>query len=519
MKFLTIGRAAPLGLLLAASQAFAQSQSADVEFVRPSFGYGSFQGVDVPMVRSPKAFRYGTLIQFQRDPLTLYNADTQQEIGAVVTNRANLSFGVSVDLSERFSMNLLLPTAYNWGTEIQEFSADGFGLGDIGVGTRLIMLKTRRDAFNIGFRGGLTLPTGRQDAWLGESGVRVGAGLLAAANMGPVRLATDVGVGTRTELVTDEDFRLGTELLWGNGLRVALPAAMRTAFTAQVLMRTGFKDFLQGGAETGLEAMGGVQFLPSSNVTVDVGAGRGFNEGYGTTDMRILSQLTIQSVPKPPPPPPEPIEPPPPPPPPPPVIEDPPDPVFEEGEIAKVYLDQIIIRDKIDFIVDTNIVKDYSRPVLQALAEVINTTGQIGHLVIEGHASQEGTFEYNYALSEKRARRIWEELVKEGVHPDRISYRGMGEVVPLEGFEGEEEANLDKNRRVEFHIVHQFDTVEDMPEYPETTLLPWNGNATAITTPPRPEPEPEPEPEVDEFGLPIGPDDSFDFGDDGGEDE
>jgi opacity protein-like surface antigen len=296
VKFLTIGRAAPLGLLLAANQAFAQSQSADVEFVRPSFGYGSFQGVDVPMVRSPKAFRYGTLIQFQRDPLTLYNADTQQEIGAVVTNRANLSFGVSVDLSERFSMNLLLPTAYNWGTEIQEFSADGFGLGDIGVGTRLIMLKTRRDAFNIGFRGGLTLPTGRQDAWLGESGVRVGAGLLAAANMGPVRLATDVGVGTRTELVTDEDFRLGTELLWGNGLRVALPAAMRTAFTAQVLMRTGFKDFLQGGAETGLEAMGGVQFLPSSNVTIDVGAGRGFNEGYGTTDMRILSQLTIQSV-------------------------------------------------------------------------------------------------------------------------------------------------------------------------------------------------------------------------------
>jgi protein TonB len=38
-------------------------------------------------------------------------------------------------------------------------------------------------------------------------------------------------------------------------------------------------------------------------------------------------------------------------------------------------------------------------------------------VVIEGHASQEGSFEYNYTLSAERARAIYEALVLRGVHP------------------------------------------------------------------------------------------------------
>lgn len=230
-------RSSSLAILLAAALlpnvAHAQGQSADVEFVRPSFGYGAFQAVDVPMVRKPFAFRYGVLLQYQRDPLTLYNADDETELGAVVTNRANIALGFSIDLSERFALNILAPTAVNWGTEIAQFSADGFGVGDVGVGAKVIAIKTNRDLFNAGLRAGLMLPTGRAASWTGESGVRVSTGLLAALNLGPIRLATDAGVMTRSEIVTDEDFNLGSEFQWGNGLRIALPAATRTAFTAQ----------------------------------------------------------------------------------------------------------------------------------------------------------------------------------------------------------------------------------------------------------------------------------------------
>ena len=87
------------------------------------------------------------------------------------------------------------------------------------------------------------------------------------------------------------------------------------------------------------------------------------------------------------------------------------------------------------------------------VAKLINEDIQIGHLVIEGHASEEGSYGYNYDLSNLRARAIYRALVEAGVHPDRLSHRGYGEAIPIKS--GEDEASLALNRRVEFHIVRQ----------------------------------------------------------------
>ncbi len=490
-------------LLLLPSAASAQGVSADVEFIRPTFGYGSFQGVAVPLTKEPLAFRYGALVQYELNPVTLYNALTESETGSVVTNRGNFNLGASIDLSRRVTLNLVLPGALNWGAEIPEFEADGFGLSDIGVGGQAILIKMPSDRFNLGLRAGLLLPTGRGDAYMSESGLRTSSGLLAMVQFGPLRVATDAGVMTRKLIETDEDFNLSHEFQWNNGVRVGLPAATRTAITAQLMSRNVLSEFLKGGAENALEVVGGVQVMPSEAVTIDVGAGRGLTEGYGTTDLRILSAVTIQHVTKPPPP--QPIivatTPPPPPPPPPPPVEDIPDepPVFEEGQLAMIVFDQIVIKDMLEFVVDTNILKDYSRPTLQAVADILNQDARIGHLVVEGHASQEGSFEHNYELAESRARRVWEEMTLMGVHPSRMSYRGLGEVVPIK--EGEDEETLQLNRRVEFHIVRQFEAIEDMPDYPRSVRLPWNGDVVAVIQPKKPEPpkEEKPEEEKDEF--------------------
>ena len=510
---------AGLALLTSLSASAQGGYSVDIEFVRPSFGHGGFAGLDVPMTRKQMAFRYGVLVQYERDPLTLYDRVLLTEIGAVVTNRANAALGLSMDLTDRFTWNILVPTAFNWQAEVENFSNDGFGMGDLGAGARIIAIKMPRDRFNLGLRGGLVLPTGRPLSYMGEASVRVNTGLLAAVNFGPLRVATDVGLMTRGAVATNEDFNLGSELQWGNGVRLALPAATRTAFTGQLLTRSSLNAFLQGGAENAMEAIGGIQVLPSRAVVVDVGGGRGLTEGYGTTDFRILSQVTIQHVPNP-------EEelviyetpPPPPPPPPPEIIIDEPEPEIEwqEGELARVVLDTIQIREMLEFRVDTNILMDESRPTLQAIADLINADARIGHVVVEGHASQEGTFDHNYRLSESRAKAIFEELFKVGVHPERMSYRGMGEVVAI--VEGEEEEQLQANRRVEFEIVKQFDAVEDMPDYDETHPLPWNGELIPIVQPVKPETEEEKaakEPKLDEFGLPIDFDDEeeFDVGD------
>ncbi len=511
---------------LASAPAHAQGYDIDIEFLRPAFGHSGFAGLDVPMTKKELTFRYGMLLQYQADPLTLYDAVNDTELGSVVTNRAAGMFGASLDVSDRVTFNLMAPTAYNWGTQQENFGADGFGLGDIGAGVKLIFVKTPRDLFNVGARGGLILPTGRDASYTGENTFRINVGLLAALNLGDsITVASDLGVMTRTEVVTDEDFTAANEMQWGNGVRFKLPAATRAAFTGQIVTRAVLQDFLSGGAENAVEAIGGLQFYPTRSLTLDFGAGRGLTEGYGTTDLRIIGGLIVEIAPPEPLPPKYVAEAPPPPPPDPPPIDElieEPEPVFAEGVLAIVADDQILIKDMIEFIVDTNSIQEYSRPVLEDVARVINKNWNLAHLVIEGHASQEGGTDHNYELAESRARRIWEELLELGVGGERISYRGYGEVRPITGEVGSDdltEEQLQANRRVEFHISHYFDDpattpyAKTDPPYPTEQYLPWSGVVVPVVMPELPEiTAPEDEgPELDEYGLPIGIDDEDDI--------
>jgi hypothetical protein len=111
----------------------------------------------------------------------------------------------------------------------------------------------------------------------------------------------------------------------------------------------------------------------------------------------------------------------------------------------------------------------------------MNQNARLGHVVIEGHASEEGTYIYNYDLSIRRARSIWEEIIRSGVHPARLSYRGMGEVDPRK--KGTDEAALAKNRRVDFHIIHRYSELDVLPEYPNNIRLPWSGQPAQVKTP------------------------------------
>lgn len=173
-------------------------------------------------------------------------------------------------------------------------------------------------------------------------------------------------------------------------------------------------------------------------------------------------------------------------------IEEEPEPEWEPEQKVKIVGDQVVIRDPVQFELATANILEESLPTLQAVADILNEHAEIEHVVIEGHASVEGSFEYNYELSNERARSIWKELMGYGVHPSRISYRGMGEVVPV--MEGESEEALAKNRRVEFDIVDRVEEGEEYPIYPDSYLLPWSGAVVETIQPVIPEPEVE-EPE------------------------
>ena len=141
----------------------------------------------------------------------------------------------------------------------------------------------------------------------------------------------------------------------------------------------------------------------------------------------------------------------------------------------------IEIKEPILFEFGTPVIRDVSYPTLKSVAAILQAYGQIDHLLIEGHASEEGSFEYNYNLSTSRAQAVFNKLIEFGVHPDRLSYRGMGETVPV--VQGESEEALAANRRVEFDIIKLLDPLAPIPKYPDTIKLPWSGDVIKAVQP------------------------------------
>lgn len=478
-------------LLMACALAHAEGYSTDIELVRPTFSPGAIAGFDTPTLARPGTVRIGTLLQYERDPLLLYQLE--REAGAVVSNRLMAHLGVSVDLTRRLSARLVLPIGGQWGTEVDRLGADVGGIGDATLGARFRLFQFGPVA--AAARADLYLPFGTHDAYMGEKGLRAAGGFVAEAKVGPLAFLADASVLGRAAVPTDQDFTLGSELILQGGARLDIWPD-NVALGAGVITRSGFVDFWSGEAETPIELVAGVQLRPLRDWRVDLGFGRGLAPGYGTTQIRLYGGLTWQRLP----PAPISVEPPP-------LakvlITEAPDlpvdpveivvekPLWKEDELARVEETQIVIRDPIQFELATARILPESIPTLVQMAKLLNEHPEIGHLVIEGHASEEGSFSYNYDLSIRRSLAIFQELVIAGTYPARLSCRGMGEVEPIAM--GSSESALATNRRVIFHIVRRLKPGEDQAPMRTEMLLPWNGDPKTFTPPP-PLPAAEPEP-------------------------
>ena len=475
-----------VSMALSSPLAAASGYSADIELLRPGFSLDGLPGVDSPGMAVPGGWRVGVLTQYQKRPLVLH--EYGNVVGAVVDDRATTHFGFGYEFSDFAGARIVVPAIFQTGGDVPELGADGIGAGDLSLGARFKALEY--GPFVVGIRGDFIFPTGSRDAWMGEAGMRNGMGLLVSSTFGPVVLLVDAGVMTRTKLEMEEDFTLGSELIVNSGLRGTVVEDKLWAY-GEVLSRMGMPNLLGGGAENAAEGVLGIQGMANHRIQLDlgVGTGLGFSDGYGTTTQRIVVGATYIWPPRDEPPPVVVVEAPPPPPP---DIED--DEVIEKeqewkkDELARVVDEQIEIRDPIQFEFNTARILPGSKPTLIYVADLLNKNDRIGHLLIEGHASEEGSYVYNYDLSIRRARAIWEELVVSEVHPGRMSYRGMGEVEPEpEGGEPEAsvaEATLAKNRRVRFHIIRQYGQLELVPEYPTEIRLPWSGELAQVSPPP-----------------------------------
>ena len=473
-------------ILALVAVAFAQDTETDIELVHPQFSKDGFLGVDAPDLDENGTVRWAVMTVYERDLLIAYETTPVggiDEVGAVVSNRQALHLGVSTDFGDRFSVRAVLPLNAQWASDVPSLAGDGVGAGDAMAGGRLLLVDRRR--FDFAARADLFLPIGTNGAYMGEVNPRVQAGLLADVTVPGFTFYGDGSLVGRTTVETAHDFTLGPELALNLGVRHPVFPGKADALLALVTRSTLSTDFWSGGAENSSELLTGINFFLKDDLKLDLGVGKGLSDGYGTSEFRAL--LGLQLLHHPPLPaehvillPPEPI----------PVVEKAPEEIpWEPNQLARVERSQIVIRDPIQFELDTARILPESLPTLQAVAEIVIGHPEIGHLLIEGHASEEGSYQYNYDLSNLRARSIYEELVKAGVHPKRMSTRGMGEVEPVAL--GEEEARLAINRRVEFHILYYLQTQSDVPQLQNQIVLPWSGEQETVQPQDKlPEPKP-----------------------------
>jgi outer membrane protein OmpA-like peptidoglycan-associated protein len=473
-------------LALGARIALAAGASADIELLRPGFSPGDLPVADTPVVTRAGTVRAGMLFQYEKEPLVLYRFG--QPVGAVIESRDTWHLGVSLALGSMVSARIALPVSYEWASEVPELASQGLGAGDLSAGARVRLLAL--GPFQLAARADAIVPTGAKGAWLGEEGVRGVPGLLLRAGDGPVDGLLDLSAILRSEVDTGQDFVHGTTLDTRAALRVQLWPG-RLASWVGAVSRAGTRAlFVDGTAENLVELAAGTQVALPRDLALDLGIGKGISEGAGSSQFRAMLGLSWTRTPRPESRPvlaaidtrpeyvPDAL-----------IISPLPEaePEWEPEELARVVEDQIVIRDPIQFEFAKDVILPISFPTLEQVSQVMASHPEIGHVVIEGHASEEGSFAYNYNLSNLRANAIFRALAERGVHPRRLSCRSQGEVEPIDL--GTDEAALERNRRVIFHIVRRYVHPEVLPAYPPRVRLPWTGDEAAMKAlPPLPVP-------------------------------
>lgn len=89
------------------------------------------------------------------------------------------------------------------------------------------------------------------------------------------------------------------------------------------------------------------------------------------------------------------------------------------------------IGDRVFFTVDSSSLTDEGRATLSAQARWLNENTQFS-IIMEGHADERGTRDYNIALGERRANAAMQFLISQGVSASRMRVVSYGKDRPVE---------------------------------------------------------------------------------------
>ena len=102
------------------------------------------------------------------------------------------------------------------------------------------------------------------------------------------------------------------------------------------------------------------------------------------------------------------------------------------------------VKDRVFFATNESVLTTSARETLRKQAAWLRKNSKIT-IVLEGHADERGTREYNLALGERRANAAKDYLMTYGISSDRISVLSYGKERPVDS--GSSPLSWSKNRR------------------------------------------------------------------------
>ena len=102
------------------------------------------------------------------------------------------------------------------------------------------------------------------------------------------------------------------------------------------------------------------------------------------------------------------------------------------------------VGDRVHFVVDQSTLTDEARGILNGQAAWLNANPDYA-IIIEGHADEQGTREYNIALGARRADSVKNYLIAQGISGSRMQTVSYGKERPIATCS--EESCYNQNRR------------------------------------------------------------------------
>ncbi len=119
--------------------------------------------------------------------------------------------------------------------------------------------------------------------------------------------------------------------------------------------------------------------------------------------------------------------------------------------LVQVTETKLEIGEMVYFDNNSDVIQARSFPLLDAVAESLESHPEVEQVSVEGHTDNVGRAPRNLKLSKRRAASVVKYLVGKGIEPSRLKSNGFGQTKPIA--ENDSDQGKAQNRRVEFEIT------------------------------------------------------------------